>query len=106
VILNLLLNAIQAIERLEPSQAPRITLRSKRIEIASKPMRCLGIEDNGPGIDALDLEQIFLPYYTTRAEGSGLGLSISNHIVEAHQGFLDVEAQPGSTTFWICLPEP
>ncbi|MFU8802304.1 MAG: two-component system sensor histidine kinase NtrB [Bradymonadaceae bacterium] len=102
VVLNLYLNARKA---LECSETPAITIRKKRRELAGRRYLCLGIGDNGPGIPEELREEIFNPYFTTSSDGTGLGLSISARILEAHDGFLDVDSRPGETTIWICLPE-
>ena len=63
------------------------------------------IGDEGSGISEADLDHIFEPFYTTRARGSGLGLSISYKIVEAHKGEIYAVSMPGEgTTFVIRLP--
>ncbi len=65
------------------------------------------ISDEGIGIAEENLQQIFEPFYTTRDNGSGLGLSISYKIIEAHEGDISVESQPsGGTTFIVQLPTP
>ena len=102
VLLNLTLNATQALFEGEP-EAPTITYLAREREVGTRRRRCLGVRDNGPGVDPAHLEEIFHPYFTTRPEGSGLGLSLSARMIEAHGGFLDVESEPGQTTFWICF---
>ena len=63
------------------------------------------ISDEGIGIPEENLKQIFEPFYTTRDNGSGLGLSISYKIIEAHDGDISVESQPDKgTTFTVQLP--
>ncbi|WP_084456940.1 hybrid sensor histidine kinase/response regulator [Desulfogranum mediterraneum] len=63
------------------------------------------ITDSGPGIPAENLDKIFDPYYTTKAEGNGLGLAISHSIIQKHGGGLEVESQPNQgTSFRISLP--
>ena len=63
------------------------------------------ISDEGIGISEDDLQHIFEPFYTTRARGSGLGLSISYKIIEAHDGEISAVSRPGAgTTFVIRLP--
>ena len=63
------------------------------------------ISDEGIGISEDDLQHIFEPFYTTRARGSGLGLSISYKIIEAHGGEISAASRPGAgTTFIIRLP--
>lgn len=63
------------------------------------------ISDTGDGIDAVHMNHIFAPFYTTKSTGSGLGLSVSKKIVESHQGEIQVESQPGiGSTFFVSLP--
>jgi len=102
VVLNLLLNAFQALER-SPGQRGRVIVRHQTRTIAGARYLCLAVEDTGPGIPADHLEDVFNPYFTTRAEGTGLGLTISSGIVEAHGGFVDIESTPGRTVVWVCL---
>ncbi len=65
----------------------------------------LRFADNGPGLNAEQLSHLLEPYYTTKAEGHGLGLLIVNRIVRAHGGFLSIEGKPGDgAAFTICLP--
>ncbi|HEU4750888.1 MAG TPA: ATP-binding protein, partial [Acidimicrobiia bacterium] len=58
------------------------------------------------GIPAGILDRIWEPFFTTKppGQGTGLGLSISRRIVQSHRGVLEVESEPGSTTFTIRLP--
>jgi signal transduction histidine kinase len=55
------------------------------------------VKDNGPGIDADSIEQIFVPFFTTKREGSGIGLSLSRQIMTAHGGEIAVESDSGGT---------
>jgi len=65
----------------------------------------LTISDTGPGIPLEALPKIFDPFYTTKAEGTGLGLSVSYGIVRDHQGTIDVQSEPGKgTTFILTFP--
>ncbi len=103
VLLNVTLNAYQALERAGPRpRAMRVIARAK--EIGERRFVQVGIVDNGAGIDAALIEEVFNPYFTTRSEGSGLGLSISNRIMEAHGGFMDIDSQPGRMTVWLSFP--
>jgi two-component system sensor histidine kinase PilS (NtrC family) len=56
------------------------------------------VEDTGRGIPLADLERIFDPFYTTKPDGTGLGLPTVHRIVESHGGALQVESQPGVGT--------
>ena len=85
-----------------------------QVRATCEPDVALTIEvaDNGPGLDAAAIDQLFEPFHTTRADGSGLGLSIAREIVEAHGGTLTVvppdDAAPGwpGATFRMELPWP
>ena len=102
VLLNLTLNALQA-----SAGAPCVvTYLYKQVDVAGRRHDVVGVRDDGPGIAQEKIEQIFDPFFTTRPSGSGLGLSLSSRIVQAHGGFIDVESRPGETTFWLHLPTP
>ncbi|HUW13445.1 MAG TPA: ATP-binding protein, partial [Anaerolineae bacterium] len=63
------------------------------------------VADTGSGIVPDDLSRLFDPFYTTKAEGLGLGLYITRNIVEEHGGRIEVESEPGEgTTFTVWLP--
>lgn len=98
VMLNLFINAQQAI-----AQAGEIIVRTERREDAA----VITVSDTGNGIEANKLDAIFEAYYTSRPGGSGLGLPTAKKIVEAHQGKITVDSQPGrGTSFTISLPLP
>jgi len=105
VLLNLLLNAAQAIHYAEPAiQNPAINVRITH----SNNTVTLEVSDNGPGMPEAVLKHIFEPFFTTKEVGSGtgLGLSVSYFIVsDHHQGAIDVESEEGKGThFSITLP--
>ncbi len=63
------------------------------------------ISDNGPGIDKEDLPNLFTPFFTTRPQGTGLGLSVAQTIVEAHHGTISASSEPGQgAVFTIEIP--
>lgn len=99
VLFNLLINAIQAIER-----EGTIDIGLTTTDIKNRSYAKLTVSDNGAGIQG-DLSQIFEPFYSTRSSGSGLGLAICKQIIEKHDGWIEVESQPGKgTVFWFYLP--
>lgn len=102
-ILNLLINAIQ----FAPTGG-EVSLSLKRAEKSGlNPSGWLiQVKDNGPGIAATALSQIFNPYYTTREGGSGLGLATARRIVESHGGEITVSSAPRKgALFTIFLPD-
>ncbi|NBC01529.1 MAG: ATP-binding protein [Bacteroidetes bacterium] len=92
VLINLVLNAMHAVEG---AADPRIELRA-RIDRRSRPM--LQIVDNGPGIPPDVQEKIFVPFFTTKEDGSGIGLSLSRQIMRVQGGTISVQSAPGNTT--------
>jgi signal transduction histidine kinase len=104
VLINLLLNAVEACRSVERERR-RVVIRTS----AETREGCRGliasVEDAGKGIDPNVRERIFDAFYTTRAEGLGMGLSISRSIVRRHGGELTVSAnQPHGATFAFSLP--
>ncbi|UCD18684.1 MAG: ATP-binding protein [Candidatus Zixiibacteriota bacterium] len=94
VLINLLLNAIQA---LEGRVDPEIVLEAILDERGRSVIR---VTDNGPGIVDEALEQIFIPFFSTKKGGSGIGLSLSRQIMRLHRGDVTVQSEPQvKTTF-------
>lgn len=95
---NLVRNACEAMVEQDDR---RLTLR---VESAAGSAE-VRVTDNGPGIEAEKLDQIFQPFVSTKGKGMGLGLAICREIVEGHGGRLEVESTPGvGTTFIVRLP--
>ena len=66
---------------------------------------CISLKDNGPGIPAKLQEQIFDPFYTTRTQGTGLGLAVVKAVAKAHGGDVQLESKPSrGCVFQITLP--
>ncbi len=93
-LLNILINAIEA---MEPGQGVL------EIKIVNLPQNCLiTIKDNGSGMDNESLLRIFEPYFTSKNEGNGLGLTHTQNIILNHKGKINVTSTPGNgTTFFI-----
>jgi len=91
VLINLIKNAVEILEG--QSQA-RIEIKSAVDQTAQRAV--LEVIDNGPGIEPNALEQIFIPFFTTKEDGTGVGLSLSRQILQMHGGVLSVESQLGN----------
>lgn len=108
--LNVARNAMQALTEADDVEQPQIVLRTaiqRHFTIGSShhKMVCrIDIIDNGPGIDPEVVDRIFYPMISGRANGSGLGLPISQTIISRHQGLIKCSSEPGHTTFSIFLP--
>ena len=100
VITNLLSNAAQA----SPSGAV-VTVKTRLADTAEGQKAEIAVIDRGSGIDPKHLENIFNPFFTTKASGVGLGLSIVSKIVDDHGGQITVESTPGEgSVFHVYLP--
>lgn len=98
VFINLLKNAIEAID--DPGKAGNIQLI---VEGHSNSRVSLRLHDNGAGIPEETLAMIFEPFYTTKANGTGLGLLISQKIIQEHSGTLTIESPEDSGTVAIAV---
>ena len=94
VMINLLLNALQSIEK---EKDGRIELNSF---LDSQGRVIIQIKDNGPGIQAENLDKIFIPFFSTKESGSGIGLSLSRQIMRAHNGTMSVHSDPHKETIF------
>jgi two-component system nitrogen regulation sensor histidine kinase NtrY len=92
VLINLIKNALEANEK-NPDCIIKVI---SGYDLTNHPEIC--VTDNGPGISQENLEEIFIPFFTTRENGSGIGLSISRQIMGAHGGSLKVHSIPNRET--------
>jgi signal transduction histidine kinase len=100
VILNLVMNGIEAMKD-APNEKRVISIRTSRVDKFAE----LSVSDRGPGIPEDKLKEIFEPFYTSKAEGMGMGLSIARTIVEAHNGLISARNRDhGGASFRIRLP--
>lgn len=94
-LVNLVNNALQACD-----SEPRVELGAER----RKNCVFLTVTDNGHGVTADAMSRLFEPFFTTRPQGSGLGLAVVRTVAKAHGGDVLVESGPAGATFAICLP--
>ncbi|WYZ21101.1 HAMP domain-containing sensor histidine kinase [Flavobacterium soyae] len=96
VIINLITNSVYALkEKNEKKMYVSSYTENNRFFIS--------ISDNGKGIDPEIQDKIFLPFFTTRKDGAGIGLTLSKNIIEAHGGYLSYQTDEDKTSFVICL---
>lgn len=99
VLINLIRNAVEAMRE---SERRELTVRAWRAEEGSITVE---VADTGPGISPDVASQLFKPFITTKANGMGIGLSISRRIIEAHGGTIETAAnEDGGVTFRFSLP--
>jgi signal transduction histidine kinase len=105
VFINLITNAADAIK-----SKGQVVIESY-VEYGNRQLEgdfvVVAIRDNGIGISPDELQKIFNPFFTRKAEGTGLGLPITQRILHQHNGVIDVESQVGEgTSFYVKLPVP
>jgi len=95
VLINLVKNALEATLKVDK---PKVILMG-RIDIDNSTI--IEVIDNGIGIEPEALERIFVPFYTTKEQGSGIGLALSRQILQLHGGTIQAASSPGHTVFTI-----
>lgn len=103
-LLNLMLNAVQAMAGVGPgSVATReLILRTERgTDPGRRPVARVHVIDTGPGIGPEAMERMFQPYFTTKSGGTGLGLPTARRLIEGHEGRLEVHTQLGQGTDFV-----
>jgi two-component system, NtrC family, nitrogen regulation sensor histidine kinase NtrY len=93
VLINVVKNSLEAYG--ESKQGSRISLNAVK---NTEGRVVIKIRDNGPGMDADTLEKIFIPFFTTKESGSGIGLSLSRQIMRIHNGNITCDSVPGKGT--------
>ncbi len=97
VLINLIKNAVESLE-----ENPTVIVSTKADHPNHRFM--LSVKDNGCGISPDAADSIFLPFFTTKSGGSGIGLSLSRQIINMHGGSLSFDSNTSGTTFTITLP--
>jgi signal transduction histidine kinase len=102
VMLNLIVNAIQAMSGIgERARELQISIDA----VPSEGSVRVGVRDTGPGLSPESLSRLFEPFYTTKPEGMGMGLSICRSIIEAHGGRLwAIPCEPQGALFQFTIP--
>ncbi len=100
VILNLIVNAVQALDAVEPAD------RTVLVRARARPDGvAIEVHDTGSGVTPDVGDRVFEPFYTTKSAGMGMGLAIARTIAQAHHGALSLEASPlGGAAFVLSLP--
>lgn len=108
-VLNIMRNSMQAMQAAK-TQDPAIHIKTRafrQMTLGAEKHRLVcsvEITDNGPGIPEDILSKIFYPMVSGRADGSGLGLSIAQSIINQHQGLIECDTRPGETRFQLFIP--
>ncbi len=97
VLINLIVNAIEAVKE---SPEPKITLSAYT---APNNKAVIKVADNGPGIPDELLDKIFIPFFSTKKSGSGIGLSLCKQIMLLHKGNIHVQSIPGEGTAFLLV---
>ncbi|MCW9029930.1 MAG: ATP-binding protein [Gammaproteobacteria bacterium] len=98
---NLAMNAMQAMKESEKTQMGKIEVSITK----NNNDVCISIKDNGPGIPSELQEQIFDPFYTTRTQGTGLGLAVVQAVAKAHGGLVELVSNPkNGSEFKLTMP--
>ena len=97
VFINLMKNSMEALENTEKPQI-RITINKYEEERA-----LIEVKDNGAGMSEEIMNQIFIPFYTTKRKGSGIGLSLSNQIIRLHGGTITADSKPGKGSIFTII---
>ncbi|WP_425457438.1 sensor histidine kinase [Bacillus marasmi] len=101
VLVNLIKNAIEAITENQSNEKGKICINTEAIEDKA----VIWIEDNGIGMKKETVDNLFVPFYSTKVEGTGLGLTVCKNIIEEHGGNIIVSSTLGlGTSFRIELP--
>ena len=102
VFMNLVINALEALGEI-PHGTPRTLLVSSKYD-SETCQAVVTFKDNGPGITREHLAQVFDPFFSTKPQGSGIGLSLCNDLVTEHGGSISVDSGHDGTIFTVKLP--
>ena len=92
MLINLVKNSVEA---MAGTRRPAIEISAY---LGARDRAVIEVADNGPGIAANFLDKIFIPFFTTKKEGSGIGLSLCRQIMRLHNGSISIESVPGERT--------
>jgi two-component system, NtrC family, sensor histidine kinase HydH len=102
-LVNLTRNAAEAAAA--SHEPPRVTISATIEDLAGKKWQRISVSDNGPGVPEQDLPKIFLPFYTTKSEGTGLGLAVVQKVALQHGGSIEARNRAGGgAEFLLWLP--
>jgi signal transduction histidine kinase len=101
-LLNIIRNAAEAIPQQQSNR--RVTIRTSIETDQGHQWVIISIQDTGAGIAPADLQKIFIPFFTTKTQGHGIGLALAHRVITEHGGSLAVVNNPaGGATFTIRL---
>jgi two-component system nitrogen regulation sensor histidine kinase NtrY len=92
ILLNLLRNSFDSFSNVQ--QDKQVTIHTQR----SGKRVLVKVEDNGTGISEELIDQVFVPFFSTKEQGSGIGLSLARQVMNNHEGSIQLESMPGERT--------
>jgi len=99
VLINMVKNAVQALQEMNEEENNEKVISLSAYQNSNNRL-VISVNDNGPGIDKDAIDRIFIPFFTTKRTGSGIGLSLSRQIMRKHKGTITANSNPGEgTTF-------
>jgi len=101
-LLNLIRNAAEAIT--DEQSDRRVMVDTSAEQADAKSWAVISIRDTGPGIAAADLQKIFIPFFTTKSQGHGIGLALAHRVIAEHGGTLTAASSPAGAVLTIRLP--
>ena len=105
VLGNLMLNACQAMVSASSTTGSELVISAKPSTVDGQSSVVIAVKDTGSGITPENMKKLFEPLFTTKTKGIGLGLAVSQKLVEANGGRIEVESESGKgSTFTLWLP--
>ncbi len=108
VFSNLILNAVDALKQIKGERKIEVVIRDSNLNcpVCGSPFRAIDIIDSGKGIKRENLPKLFYPFFTTKPEGTGLGLFLVQKLIKENKGLINVESELGKGTIFTVYLHP